>query len=45
MKFMKGMLIGTAIAAGVTFMYSEGMMNKKKMLRTGKKLAKKMGMA
>lgn len=45
MKFMKGVLIGTAIAAGVTFMYSEGMMNKRKIMKTGRKLAKKMGMA
>lgn len=29
MKFVKGMIIGTAIAAGMAIMYNEGMMNKK----------------
>ncbi len=44
MKFMKGMIIGTALAAGVTFMYNEGMMNKKKIMKRGRQLAKRMGM-
>lgn len=43
MKFAKGMLIGTIVAAGVAMMYNDGMMNKKKMMRRGKQLAKKMG--
>lgn len=43
MKFVKGMIIGTALAAGVTFMYNEGMMNKKKMMKRGRQLAKKIG--
>ena len=30
MKFAKGMIIGTAIAAGITLMCSEGMINKKR---------------
>ncbi len=45
MKFIKGMMIGTLISAGVLMMYSEGnnMMNKKKMMKKGKQFAKKMG--
>ncbi len=43
MKFAKGMLIGTIVAAGVAMMYNDGMMNKKRMMRRGKQLAKKMG--
>lgn len=43
MKFVKGMLIGTAIVAGVTYMYNEGMMNKKKIMKSGRQLAKKLG--
>ena len=45
MKFVKGMMIGTLISAGVLMMYNEGsnMMNKKKMIKKGKQFAKKMG--
>ena len=43
MKFVKGMILGTAIAAGIAIMYNDGMMNKKRMMRKGKELAKKMG--
>ena len=43
MKFIKGMMLGTMVAAGVIYMYSEGMMNKKKIMKCGKQLAKKMG--
>ena len=43
MKFVKGMILGTAIAAGMALMYNEGMMNKKRIMRKGKELAKKMG--
>ncbi len=43
MKFVKGMVIGTIVAAGVAIMYNEGMMNKKKIMRRGKQLAKKLG--
>ncbi len=43
MKFAKGMLIGTIVAAGVAMMYNDGMMNKKKIMRRGKQLAKKIG--
>ena len=44
MKFAKGMIIGTAIAAGITLMCSEGMINKKRIMRKAKMIAKKMGM-
>ncbi len=43
MKFMKGIMIGGLITTGVVMMYSEGMMNKKVMMKKGKKMAKKMG--
>ena len=43
MKFVKGMILGTAIAAGMALMYNEGMMNKKRIMRKGKELAKKVG--
>ena len=42
MKFVKGMLIGGIVTAGVAMMYSEAMGdNKRKMIRKGKKLARK----
>lgn len=40
MKFVKGMLIGGALGLGVMMMYSEGMLNKKKM----KQMVRKMNM-
>ena len=43
MKFVKGMIIGTMVAAGIAMMYNDGMMNKKKIKRRGRQLAKKMG--
>lgn len=43
MKFMKGIMIGGLITTGLVMMYSEGMMNKKVMMKKGKKMAKKMG--
>lgn len=43
MKFVKGMLIGTMVAAGVALMYNNGMMSKKKLAKKGKQLAKKLG--
>ena len=44
MKFMKGLVIGGLLTTGLVMMYSEtGMMNKKKMVKKGKNLAKKMG--
>ena len=44
MKFVKGMVIGTAVAAVVGMMYNEGMMNKKKILKRCRRMAKKIGM-
>lgn len=43
MKFAKGMLIGTMIVAGITMMYNDGMFNKKKIMKKGRQIAKKMG--
>lgn len=44
MKFVKGMLIGGIVTAGMAMIYSEAMGdNKRKMLKKGKKLARKMG--
>ena len=44
MKFVKGMIMGTIISAGVVMLYNENTkMNKKKMIRKGKQLVKKMG--
>lgn len=43
MKFVKGMIIGSLVVAGVTMMLSEGMMNKKIIMRKGRQIAKKMG--
>ena len=45
MKFMKGMLVGTLISAGVMYMMSEKKKKKKKMIKKGKQFAKKMGMS
>ena len=43
MKFVKGMLLGGMLATGAYMMYNEGMMNPKKIMRKGKKMAKKIG--
>ena len=45
MKFVKGMMKGGLITTGLVMMYAEsvGAMDKKKMLKKGKKMAKKMG--
>ncbi len=44
MKFMKGMLIGGIVTAGIAMMYAETMdQNKKKMMKKGKQFARKMG--
>lgn len=37
MKFVKGMILGSAISVGMMVMYSEGMFNKKKMKQMVKK--------
>jgi hypothetical protein len=45
MKFVKGVMIGGLITTGLLMMYSESdMLNKKKVMKKGKQLAKKMGM-
>ena len=43
MKFVKGMLIGTVITAGALMMYSDGMVNKKRIMKRGRQIAKKIG--
>lgn len=44
MKFFKGMLIGGAISAGIIMMYGENSnINKKRIMKNGKKYIKKMG--
>lgn len=44
MKFMKGMLIGGIVTAGIAMMYAETMdQNKRRMMKKGRQLAKKMG--
>ena len=45
MKFVKGIMIGTMLSAGVMWMYNESTnKNKKKMIRKGKKFLQDMGM-
>lgn len=44
MKFVKGMIIGGLISAGVAMMCTEKMQpNRKKAIKMGKQFAKKMG--
>lgn len=44
MKFVKGMIIGGLISAGVAMAYSEKITpNKKRMVRMGRQFARKMG--
>lgn len=43
MSFMKGVVVGTIITAGTMMMYSEGLdESKKRMMKKGKQIAKKM---
>lgn len=45
MKFVKGMIIGGLISAGVAMMCTESMQpSKRKMMKMGKQFARKMGM-
>lgn len=46
MKFTKGLLIGGLITTGIIMMYNDNMeiVNKKKMMKKGRQLAKKVGM-
>lgn len=44
MKFVKGMIMGTLISAGVVMMYNEkNSMKKNKVMKKGKQFIKKMG--
>ena len=44
MKFVKGMVMGTLISAGIVMMYNERNSKKKnKMVKKGKQFIKKMG--
>lgn len=44
MKFVKGMMLGTLISAGAIMLYTEASgSNKRKVMKMGKQLAKKMG--
>ena len=44
MKFVKGMVIGTMLSAGIAMMYMEGThRSKKALMKKGKQVAKKMG--
>ena len=38
MKFVKGIIVGGAIGVGMMMMYSEGMLNKKKIKQIAKKI-------
>lgn len=43
MKFVKGLVIGGLITTGMLMMWSEDNIDTKKMVKKGKKWAKKMG--
>ncbi len=44
MKFVKGMVIGGIVTAGIAMMYAETMdQSKKRMMKKGKQFAKRMG--
>ena len=44
MKFIKGMMLGGLITTGIVMMYNEkDMFNKKRIMKKGKQMAKKMG--
>lgn len=44
MKFVKGMMIGTMISAGMILMYNESTnKTRKKIMKNGKKILKNMG--
>ena len=44
MSFVKGIIVGAGITATAYMMYSEGMLNKRKMVKQARKLVHKMGM-
>lgn len=43
MKFFKGMLVGTMFVTGTAIMYKEGLLNRGKMIKKGKKIARRIG--
>lgn len=43
MKFIKGIMIGGLVTTGLVMMYAENGRNKKKMMKKGKQMAKKIG--
>ena len=44
MKFVKGMLVGTIVSAGLVIAYTETMgQDKKRIIKKGKQMIKKMG--
>ena len=43
MKFVKGVMVGSIVSAGMMLWYNENT-NKKKMMKKGKKILKNMGM-
>ncbi len=43
MKFIKGIIIGSAMTAAAYMMYEEGMFNKKRMTKQARRWAHKMG--
>ena len=44
MKFFKGMLMGTLVSTGIMMMYTDNMnKGKKKIMKKGKQMAKKIG--
>ena len=45
MRFVKGMLVGGMLSAGIALICADGMCdNKKKMIKKGKQLVRKFGM-
>ena len=44
MSCIKGLIVGITIGTAIGVMYSEGMMNKNKILKQSKKVAKKLGL-
>lgn len=44
MKFIKGVMIGSIVTAGIAMMWSDDMnINKKKIIKKGKQIAKRIG--
>ena len=41
MKLVKGIVIGTVVTAGVAMLCSDGMINKKRLRKRGRQIAKK----